>query len=126
MSLNREIESIVNVTAYALLDGTGAWTQNVSLPADECVVRQISYATGAAKGLYLIFSNIKNDFIGSITTNATGSVSNPGTRIQLRNPLPNALTFQLMHPITIGSLTPATDTSGDFISINMDFIKYRS
>jgi hypothetical protein len=118
-------EIINNVTVHALVDKFGKWRYQGNVPpADEVVIRQITYATqDDTVALYLIHSNINNDVIGS-TLKDVGFVSNPGTRIQLRNPLPNYLEFQLLAPSYPTGTPVAPDVEDDMITISMDFIKY--
>ena len=121
--MSREIDTITNVVSCAVLDSNAQWTYNGSyMPCpDEIIVRQISYwSNDPAPQLLLIKSNL--GILGSIVT-ATFS-SNPGTRIQTRDPISGQLTFQLFVP-TANSLFPAVVVPGDMIAIHMDFIKYR-
>ena len=122
--MNREIEYIQNVTAYCTLDATGAWTHSGGLPStpDECVIRQITYSSAdAAKGVYLIQTSLSNIIVGAVS-NIPGFTSCPQTRIQLHSPV-QPIRFQLLVPLN--PPVPATDCTGDFIAISMDFIKYR-
>lgn len=124
--MSRDIEYIQNVTAFATLDSTGGFSIQGGFPTnpDEVVIRQVTYDSAVAdKVLYLIQSNINNGIIGCIS-NTNGFASNPGTRIQTRNPLSNVLTFTLM----LGNkpVIPAgSAVELDQITICMDFIKYR-
>ena len=115
---------ITNVTAAAIINATGAWTIQGGFPTvvDEVVIRQITYASpGVSIELYLVHSNIGQQIIGTVA-NTPGFNTTPGTRIILRNPLPNVLSFQLMHPDS--PPIPVITASGDAISISMDFIRY--
>lgn len=112
---------ITNVLTYAVLTATGEWTMQGSfMPCpDEIVVRQITFSSAApTNSLLVVQSNL--GMLGSVVT--TNFASNPGTRIQMRNPIAGPLTFKLFVP-TQTSLTPATINVGDSISIAMDFIK---
>lgn len=122
--MNKEIESIVNVTVYRILDATGGWTHSGGLPdfADEVVIRQISYDSSTDKGIYIIQSSLNNGFIG-VANSIAGFASSPNTRIQLRTPIPNYISFQLLAPFSPPQ--PITNCVDDMIAINMDFIKYR-
>ena len=123
--MNGEIEMIINATAFALLDATGAWTLTGVPQSDECCIRQITYSSSnASKGIYLIESNMTGSlqYVGS-ASNIAGFTSNPNTRIHLRHAPPQQITFQLRHPAPFPQV--ATDATGDWVAINMDFIKYR-
>jgi hypothetical protein len=125
--MNKEIESIVNVTTVAVLDATGQWTYNSGAiaDADEVVIRQITgNSTLAFKTIYLIKSSLNNynGFIGCVG-NIPGFVSNPGTRIQLRTPVGNSINFQVFIPTDPPA--PTTGAATAMVAINMDFIKYR-
>ena len=94
---------------------------------DECVIRSITFNNAAAVDdmVYLIWSNIANDFIGSFPGGAI-STTTPNTRIRLNSPLPNQLQFRLYVPEPAGELPVVVDVEviGDIV-INMDFIKYK-
>ena len=120
----RDIDSIVNVSAYAVLETNGEWTYGGSYMTcpDEIVVRQVTYMSVAPKNeLWVIKSNL--GLLGSVVPTA-GFQSNPGTRIQVREPLSGPLTFKLFVP-TLNSLTPAITTALDMVSVELDFIRYR-
>ena len=115
---------ITNVTEVAIINATGAFVIQGGFPTvvDEVVIRQITYASpGVSIELYLVQSNIGNQIIGTVA-NMPGFNTTPGTRIILRNPLPNVLSFQLMHPDS--TPTPVITATGDAISISMDFIRF--
>ena len=120
--MNKEIDSIVNITTAAILDATGQWTYGGSVPiADEVVIRQITYSsTNALATIFSIRSDLSNNVIASVCA-IKGFTSNPNTRIQLRTPPGNYINFQLLLPTGASTVLAATD----YISINMDFIKYR-
>ena len=124
--MSRDVDYIVNVQAFAILDETGGFSIQGGFPTnpDEVVIRQITYATGVpASFLFLVQSSLNNGIIGCVGGN-NGFTSNPGTRIQTRNPLSNVLTFKLMTPTTPPS--PAgDDVDLNQICISMDFIKYK-
>ena len=123
--MSREIDYITNVTAFAELTSDGDFSIQGGFPTnpDEVVIRQITYhGDDAAKMLYLLHSNIGNQFIGCVS-NTSGFVTNPVTRIQTRNPLPNVLTFKLF--LATSPVLNASPTPGDQICICMDFIKYK-
>ena len=119
--MSRDIESIVNVTSYAVLTSSGEWTYNGGMPCpDEVVVRQLTYSgTGGLPELLIIKSNL--GVLGSIIT-SDNFQSTPGTRIQPRS-FSGPLTFGLFVPFA--SLQPAVVTVGDRISVSLDFIRYR-
>lgn len=120
--MNKEIEYVTNVTTSASLDATGQWTLGQLPFADEVVIRQITYSSSnAIKPIFSIWSNLGNNGILASVCACPGFTSNPGTRIQLRNPPQAQTTFQMMLGTAI-----ATSSSGDFVAINMDFIKYRT
>ena len=121
--MNKEIEYIINITTSATLDATGQWTYTGGLPngADECCIRQVTYnSSNAAHPVYNVRSDLTNGIIASVAS-IIGFISNPDTRIQLRTFSANQLMFQVQ--TATGAST--TGASGDFIAINMDFIKYR-
>ena len=123
--MSRDIEYIQNVMAFAELTSEGEFSIQGGFPTnpDEIVIRQITYESDdAVKLLYLVYSNINNQYIGCIC-NMPGFVTNPGTRIQIRNPIPNVLTFKLFD--TTNPVLNASPTPGDLISIHMDFIRYK-
>jgi len=123
--MSRDIEYMANVTAFAELTQDGKFSIQGGFPTnpDEVMIRQITYESDdAAKLLYLVHSNIGNQYIGCIA-NTSGFVTNPHTRIQTRNPLPNVLTFKLFLVST--PAMDASPTPGDVITIHMDFIKYK-
>jgi hypothetical protein len=89
---------------------------------DEIVVRQVTYMATAPKSeLWVIKSNL--GLLESVVPTA-GFQSDPGTRIQVREPLSGPLTFKLFIP-TLQALLPAVTTAGDMVAIHMDFIRYR-
>ena len=121
-----QIDYIQNLTAYATLDGTDEFSIQGGFPTnpDEVVIRQITYGHSAgANEMLLIHSNLTNGIIACIG-GINGFTSNPGTRIQTRNPVSNVLTFKLM-----SATTPATPAGNavdlDQICISMDFIRYK-
>ena len=121
--MNREIEYITNITASAVLDTSGIWTWNMGAcpPADECVVRQVTYSSSNAfHPVYQVYSTLTNSAIASVCA-IPGFTSCPGTRLQLRTQPQATLTFQIL--LTTGAST--TGALADFVSINLDFIKYR-
>lgn len=125
--MSRDIDYIVNVQAYVSLGGTDEFSIQGGFPInpDEVVIRQITYAPSAVgtPNMVLIHSNISNGITGAICR-INGFTSNPGTRIQTRNPLSNVLTFRLMTPTTPPA--PAGNmVDMDSICISMDFIKYK-
>lgn len=128
-----EILAIKNITASHSFGGTpGQFNQSVTSmpvhPVDEVVIRSISWNSTIVGGnpfLYLLWSNITHDVIGTI---AGGDfISNcPGTRILLNSPFPNRLEFRLLTPPTVDDGQPVFDAAvtGE-IAINMDLISYR-
>ena len=124
--MSRDIESIINVTAFATIDATGQFSVLSGFPLrpDEVVVRQVTYnSVAATKSILLIQSNIGNQFIGSVV-NISGFATALGTRIKVVNPLPNSLIFGLYVPSII-PIPVGAATLGDQISISMDFISYK-
>ena len=126
-----EILSIKNVTAsHSFTNVPGQFYHTVTAmpihPVDEIVIRAINWNGEAADTfLYLLWTNITNDFVGSF---CGGSVAPhfPGTRIVISHPPPNVLEFKLFHPRTINDAPPNFDDNvkGD-IAIHMDFISYK-
>lgn len=121
--MSREIESITNVVSYAILVND-KWTYTGNFPPspDEIVIRQITYSSEKADPRILLV-NSSVGLLGSIVA-VPSYVSNPGTRIKVRNPISNPLEFWLSIP-TQGSMMPAANVDDDYIAIHMDFIKYR-
>ena len=125
--MSRDIEYVQNLTAYAIMDNTGEFSIQGGFPTnpDEVVIRSVtySYGAGSAKGLVLIHSNLANQVIANAIGSAQFS-SCPSTRIHIRNPISNVLTFKVMAPFT--PMIPAlADVELHEICISMDFIKYR-
>ena len=118
------IASIINVSAYAILDATGTFSVINGFPInpDEVIIRSITYNPSAgAKVLLLIQSNIGiPGIIGSCVTNVA-FLTDPGTRIKMFNPLPSILQFSLV----TAALAPYISGAGDQICISMDFITYK-
>jgi hypothetical protein len=124
--MSRDIEYIANVQAYVTLNGTDEFSIQGGFPTnpDEVVIRQITYGHSAgASEMLLIHSNINHGLIGAIG-GINGFMSNPGTRIQTRNPLSNVLTFKLMSA-TFPPMPAGAAVDLDQICISMDFIKYK-
>ena len=124
--MSREIDYIQNVVAYATLSNTDEFSIQGGFPTnpDEVVIRQITYGHSVQYGeMILTQSNLTNGVIGVIG-GINGFTSNPGTRIQTRNPVSNILTFKFM-----SATTPPTPAGAavdlDQICISMDFIKYK-
>ncbi len=125
------IQSIRNVTAsYGFFNAAGEFTVTVNnLPAsqaDEVVIKSISWIGLPADGnLYLVWSNLNHDIIGSFAGSGNFS-SSPGTRIILNGVVPNQLTFRLLNPSNLPDSPPVTSglVTGD-ICIHMDFITYQ-
>ena len=123
--MSRDVEYIQNFTAFGIFDKTGEFSIQGGFPInpDEVVIRSVAYSPGlgAAYSMLLVQSNL------SPLLCVVGSgefCSNPGTRIQTRNPLPNILTFKMMKPTT--PIVPALDdVEMHEICISMDFIKYK-
>lgn len=119
-----QIDYITNVTASAIIDSTGQFSISGGFPTlvDEIVVRQVNYCgLNATKFNFLVQSNLKNHTIAAVS-NISGFMSNPGTRMIFRNPIPPTITFQLT--AAFAPFAPITSATGDQIVIIMDFIKY--
>jgi hypothetical protein len=100
-------------------------TQLTGMPdsnPDECVIRSIVLSTAIDGSVYLLWCNLKNDFIGSICGGTNISIS-PQIRIWLTGPVPNTLEFRLYSVMPAGPLF-IPSFQGD-ISIHIDFIKYK-
>jgi len=125
--MSRDVEYIQNFTAFAILDSTGEFSVQGGFPTnpDEVVIRQITYTYGFGTGcgMVLIHSNLSNQIIASAIGSDQFS-SNPGTRIQTRNPIPSMLTFRVEFP-TIPPLPAVNDVDKHEIMIHMDFIKWK-
>jgi hypothetical protein len=122
-----EIQYIHNVTAGRyFLTSPGVFTiQLTGLPdinPDEVIVRAINFnSIPEDKNLYLIWSNIKNDYIGSFCGGKAPHF--PQTRIWLNGPVPNMLEFKLYTRTGTG-VVQIPSLSGE-VSIHLDFIKYK-
>jgi orotidine-5'-phosphate decarboxylase len=116
--MNSEIEYITNITTSAILTSESRWSYTSAIPAaDECVIRQILLCGAASGNFGIVTSTLAPQPIASIVDSGNFVVC-PGTRIQLHG----------MSPIEfrISDLTGApANLVGCFISINLDFIKYR-
>ena len=122
--MNKEIDSIFNLTTTVILDETGSWTINGGFPTtpDEIVIRQLTYiGMNPNPAMYSIHSDINHSVIGTVA-NSSVFIANPQTRIHLKSPLQSQLTFRLLQGTTPVVIDLAND---DMISISMDFIKYR-
>ena len=114
---------ITNVFVWAQFsDASGKFVYNGVVPtADEVIVRQITFSSDDVNGgFYVIHSNLNNGVIG-ICTNTDGFVSNPQTRIPLRNH-PTHLEFQLLAPTANQPQAPGGRAT-DFIGLSLDFIQ---
>ncbi len=135
-----EIESIKNIciarALYAIVpDGDpdapvpGEFSLTLTgIPSvvNEVVVKSITWnGKPTDTFLYLLWSNINNGIIGSFS-GACITTQTPGTRIKIHNPLPNVLTFRLMHPRKTDNVPPTFDDEvmGD-IAICLDLITYK-
>ena len=123
-----QIDYIQNVTAFATF-GQGATKFSIQggFPTnpDEVVIRQITYGHTAGAGeMLLIHSNLTNGIIACIG-GINGFTSNPGTRIQTRNPISNVLTFTIMDATTPSTPVDPAVVDLDQICIAMDFIRYK-
>ena len=134
-----KIESINNVTIFTDFSISTNFSQTVTINnlPDQCIVRSISYsgATTDTTGVYLIWSDIINDYIGSFvlrnTVAADGHVFNstPQTVIDLHNkPMNSNSSLQfVIYRVGVGERTPVpagTSLIGE-IAISLDFIKYK-
>lgn len=130
-----KIDKIKNVSVYADLTNTPVnfyFNTNLHFTADEVLVRQISYNGPAipGDGVYLIWSSIINDYIGSFSfgdtdNSVTASVNvNPNTTIKcLPNSINQSLQFQI-HRITDAGATSTTNSLTGRIVILLDFVRY--
>jgi hypothetical protein len=131
----KEIESIKNITVYQGLTTTDFY-QNVTInnQPDECIIRSINYAGPSTDttGVYLIWSDLINDFIGSFAVRTDGTTGqafnlNPQIKLLLTNKqVPSNLHF-VLYTVGNGSrvvIQAGTLLSGD-LSISMDFIQYK-
>ncbi len=123
-----DIHYIKNVTAFSNFAASAGEfsTQLTSMPdynPDEVIIRALNFNGDVADGnLYLVWSNLTNDYIGSF---CGGSLSPhfPQTKIHLNSPVPNRLEFKLFTAIG-GAALQVTSMTGD-LAIHMDFIKYK-
>ena len=116
---------ITNIFVWAqFAHDSGKFVYNGAVPtADEVVVRQINYSGTdgtAVIGIYAVHSNLNDGVIG-LCSNSEGYVSNPQTRIQLRN-CPTSLEFQVFQTTKDNPRKPAGE-DGEFIGLSLDFIQ---
>jgi hypothetical protein len=95
-------------------------------PPDEVIIRAINWNGLAADNqMYLLWSNITNDFVGSF---CGGSLAPhfPQTVIRLTAPVPNNLEFKLYGVI---GCNPAKyefkDTVTGDLAVHLDFVRYK-
>ena len=136
-----DIESIKNVTFYQDLGTSSDFSQiaNINNHPDQCIIRAISYAGAKTDiyGVYLVWCDIIQDFIGSfsVSTVATASTdvtfnitTSPQTTIQLKNPVNSVSQLRfVIYAVNAGNRQAVTlngALTGDF-SISMDFIAYK-
>lgn len=125
-----DIAYIHNVTSTVSFGGNiPEWDVSLTgipdIVPDECVIRSITFNGSLADtSAYMIWCNLKNDFIGSFSGGDITSAS-PQTRIRLNAPINNMLHFKLYSP-NVANQPPlsAAAMTGDLI-IHMDLIKYR-
>jgi hypothetical protein len=135
--ITKEIENIKNVTIIQDFTTATSFLQNVhvAFKPDECIVRAISY-TGPntdGTGVYLIWSDLINDFIGTFGVSVTVAADThninvfPNIRILLKNcqPFNTQMSFKL-YTVVSGNTQVATSTNlaGDF-TMSLDFISYK-
>ena len=123
-----DIQYIHNFTGHHLFFGDSEFTiPSGTLPSanpDEAIVRAITFRGDSADpNQYLIWCNLKNDYIASFCGGIM-STHTPQSRIWLNSPVPNQLEFKLYAYDEFGNLV-VTATTGGF-AIHLDFIKYRS
>ena len=138
-----KIQSVKNVTIYndlGALGATGRFNQNLNLnnQPSECIVRSISYCGYPVDtpGMYLIWSSIINDYIGSFALRLNGTVANytsnvnttPQTLITFQNPVGvnNLAQFIIMvvDPGTGLAVAVTNQLTGE-LAIGLDFIQYK-
>ena len=138
-----KIQSVKNVTIYndlGALGATGRFNQNLNLnnQPSECIVRSISYCgyPSDTPGMYLIWSSIINDYIGSFAVKLNGTAANytsnvnmtPQTLLTFQNPtgVNNQVQFIIM---TIengtGLAIAVTNQLIGELAIGLDFIQYK-
>jgi len=125
-NMSRDVEYIQNFTAFGIFDDTGEFSIQGGFPTnpDEVVIRSISYSQGQGIGYSMML--VQSNLSPLLCVVGSGQFcSNPGTRIQTRNPLPNILTLKMMKPTTPPEPTDAGDVELHEICISMDFIKYK-
>jgi len=126
-----EVEYRKNVTSFAWFDRAenpmGEWmTQITAMPdysPDECIVRLITFrGENDDENAYMIWSNINNDFIGSVCGGNIVSVS-PNITIRLTSPITNVAQFKLYSPAKTG-VTPTISLKGEIV-LHLEFVKYK-
>ena len=131
------IENTTNVMVYTDLVTNTDFYQSINVlnKPDACIIRDISYSGVAAdlSGIYFIWCDIANDFIGSFVVNSIATQTNafsssPQSHITFGSPLTNVsqVHFTIFY---VSSGTKNVLPCGVFLagklSINMDFVKYK-
>jgi hypothetical protein len=123
------IQCIKNVTVtYRWAAEAGDFQKQLtgmpSVTPDEVIIRALNFnGQSADSNLYLVWSNLTNDFIASFCGGALAPHF-PQTRIFLTNPVPNFLQFKLYTPTQADRNLVVSTITGD-LAIHMDFIYYK-
>ena len=126
------IEYIRNVTTFNTFDRVNGapgvmYNQLTLMPdfsPDQAIVRAINFNGEATdQNMYLIWSNLTNDYIGSF---CGGNISPhfPHTTIHLPSSIPNHLEFKILTPIGNNQVRAVDNLKGDLV-VHIDFVKYK-
>jgi hypothetical protein len=127
-----KVEYIKNVTVFSTFDRTngapGFMTQQLTLmpdfQPDQAIVRAINFnGEPTDANMYLIWSNMTNDYIGSF---CGGNISPhfPHSTFHLPSSIPNFLEFKILSPIGNNQVRSVEDLKGDLV-IHIDLVKYK-
>ena len=127
-----EVQYRKNVTSCAYFNHmVGDWkTVLTAMPdfsPDECIVRLITFRSEHLLpnekdlNIYLIWSNITNDIIGSM--HGSSSTVSPNITLLLSSPLANELRFRLLTPVLDGAAV-VDELVGEIV-IHLEFVKYK-
>jgi hypothetical protein len=123
-----EVSYRKNVTSFAYFNNSmGEWmTPITAMPdysPDECIICLITFRGDEADlNAYMIWTNINNDFIGSVCGGNIVSVS-PNITIRLTSPLTNVIQLKMYSPGSTG-ISPVNTMSGEIV-LHLEFVKYK-
>jgi hypothetical protein len=125
------IHYIKNVTFFATFaDQEGVFSKQLSsmpdFTPDEIIVRGINFNGILAESdhnMYLLWSNITNDYIGSFYGGSKSTFS-PQSVFKLTSPISNMIEFKVFTPNGGDTVRLEEALKGD-LAIHLDFIKYK-